>query len=81
LAGALALFQNLELMGRLPQPFMPEEFWHNLTHGSSAASPLHQRPCGQIAPAIVVLIFDSIVAALRRGDKVEIRGFGSFRRR
>jgi integration host factor subunit beta len=30
---------------------------------------------------IVCAIFDSIVHALRSGDKVEIRGFGSFRTR
>lgn len=30
---------------------------------------------------IVVTIFDSIVRSLRAGDKVEIRGFGSFRLR
>jgi integration host factor subunit beta len=30
---------------------------------------------------IVETIFDSIVRALRAGDKVEIRGFGSFRTR
>ncbi len=30
---------------------------------------------------IVEAIFDSIVRALRSGDKVEIRGFGSFRTR
>jgi integration host factor subunit beta len=30
---------------------------------------------------IVAAIFDSIVRALRSGDKVEIRGFGSFRTR
>jgi integration host factor subunit beta len=31
--------------------------------------------------AVVCAIFDSIVRALRSGDKVEIRGFGSFRTR
>jgi integration host factor subunit beta len=30
---------------------------------------------------IVCAIFDSVVRALRSGDKVEIRGFGSFRTR
>ena len=30
---------------------------------------------------IVDTIFDSIVHALRTGDKIEIRGFGSFRTR
>ena len=30
---------------------------------------------------VVCAIFDSIVHALRSGDKVEIRGFGSFRTR
>jgi integration host factor subunit beta len=30
---------------------------------------------------IVEVIFDSVVRALRRGDKVEIRGLGSFRTR
>src|SRR5580692_7314630 len=30
---------------------------------------------------IVETIFDSVVAALRSGDKIEIRGFGSFRTR
>jgi integration host factor subunit beta len=30
---------------------------------------------------IVAAIFDSIIRALRSGDKVEIRGFGSFRTR
>jgi integration host factor subunit beta len=30
---------------------------------------------------IIDVIFDSVVRALRRGDKVEIRGFGSFRTR
>jgi integration host factor subunit beta len=33
------------------------------------------------ATVIVELILDSIVHALRRGEKVEIRGFGSFRTR
>lgn len=31
--------------------------------------------------AIVEVIFDSIVASLRAGEKIEIRGFGSFRTR
>lgn len=30
---------------------------------------------------IVDLLFDSVVSALKAGDKVEIRGFGSFRSR
>ncbi|MGQ9634781.1 MAG: HU family DNA-binding protein [Bryobacteraceae bacterium] len=30
---------------------------------------------------IVEVIFDSIVKSLRNGDKIEIRGFGSFRTR
>jgi integration host factor subunit beta len=30
---------------------------------------------------IVEVIFDSIVRSLRNGDKIEIRGFGSFRTR
>src|SRR4051812_27644656 len=30
---------------------------------------------------IVEAIFDSVVKALRSGDKIEIRGFGSFRTR
>ena len=30
---------------------------------------------------IVEAIFDSIVRSLRTGDKIEIRGFGSFRTR
>ena|SRR5215471_8918348 len=30
---------------------------------------------------IVEAIFDSVVRALRNGDKIEIRGFGSFRTR
>jgi integration host factor subunit beta len=30
---------------------------------------------------IIETIFDSVVRALRRGDKVELRGFGSFRTR
>src|SRR6476659_9736080 len=33
------------------------------------------------AEVIVEAIFDSIVRALRGGDKIEIRGFGSFRTR
>lgn len=33
------------------------------------------------AAVIVELILHSIVRALRRGEKVEIRGFGSFRTR
>jgi len=31
------------------------------------------------AEAIVDTIFDAMIAAIRSGDKVEIRGFGSFR--
>jgi integration host factor subunit beta len=31
--------------------------------------------------AIVETIFDSIISALQTGDKIEIRGFGSFRTR
>ncbi len=30
---------------------------------------------------IVDLLFDSVVSALKSGDKIEIRGFGSFRTR
>ena len=30
---------------------------------------------------IVEVIFDSVVKSLREGDKIEIRGFGSFRTR
>ena len=30
---------------------------------------------------IVETIFDSIIAALQKGEKIEIRGFGSFRTR
>ncbi|MHB8301469.1 MAG: HU family DNA-binding protein [Acidobacteriaceae bacterium] len=33
------------------------------------------------AETIVETIFDSVVGALRTGDKIEIRGFGSFRTR
>lgn len=33
------------------------------------------------AETIIETIFDSVVGALRSGDKVEIRGFGSFRTR
>jgi integration host factor subunit beta len=33
------------------------------------------------AAFVVELIFDNIVAALDRGEKVELRGFGSFRTR
>ncbi len=33
------------------------------------------------AEVIVETIFDSVVKALRDGDKIEIRGFGSFRTR
>lgn len=33
------------------------------------------------AETIVETIFDSVVGALRAGDKIEIRGFGSFRTR
>src|SRR4030088_569370 len=33
------------------------------------------------AEVIVEAIFDSVVRALRSGDKIEIRGFGSFRTR
>ncbi len=31
--------------------------------------------------SVVEIIFESIIGALRQGDKVEIRGFGSFRTR
>lgn len=33
------------------------------------------------AETIVETIFDAVVGALRSGDKIEIRGFGSFRTR
>ena len=33
------------------------------------------------AETIIETIFDSVVGALRSGDKIEIRGFGSFRTR
>ncbi len=33
------------------------------------------------AEKIVETIFDSVIGALRSGDKIEIRGFGSFRTR
>ena len=33
------------------------------------------------AEKIVETIFDSVIGALRTGDKIEIRGFGSFRTR
>ena len=33
------------------------------------------------APALLEAIFDSVVRSLRSGDKIEIRGFGSFRTR
>jgi len=33
------------------------------------------------AEVIVEAIFDSVVRSLRGGDKIEIRGFGSFRTR
>ena len=36
---------------------------------------------GSAAQAVVEAIFESIVLAIRSGDKVEIRGFGSFRTR
>lgn len=36
-------------------------------------------PTRKDSEVIVETIFDSIVGALRAGDKVEIRGFGSFR--
>lgn len=31
--------------------------------------------------SVVEIVFESIINALRKGDKVEIRGFGSFRTR
>src|SRR5271157_2472799 len=34
-----------------------------------------------LSEAIVECIFDSVVRSLRVGDKIEIRGFGSFRTR
>ena len=33
------------------------------------------------AEIVVITIFDSIVRSLRRGDRIEIRGFGCFRTR
>jgi len=33
----------------------------------------------QVAKTIIEAVFDSIVEALAAGDKVELRGFGSFR--
>src|SRR5438093_12231951 len=36
---------------------------------------------GKDAEVIVETIFESIVKSLRTGDKIEIRGFGSFRTR
>src|SRR5438552_2506066 len=36
---------------------------------------------GKESEVIVEAIFDSIVRSLRGGDKIEIRGFGSFRTR
>ncbi len=33
------------------------------------------------AEKIVETVFDSVIGALRSGDKIEIRGFGSFRTR
>src|SRR5487761_1072964 len=33
------------------------------------------------AETIIETIFDSVIAALRSGDKIEVRGFGSFRTR
>lgn len=33
------------------------------------------------AETIVETVFDSVIGALRSGDKIEIRGFGSFRTR
>ncbi len=41
------------------------------------ASELNKRD----AEVIVETVFESIVSALHRGDKVELRGFGSFRTR
>jgi integration host factor subunit beta len=41
------------------------------------ASELNKRD----AEVIVETVFDSIISALHRGEKVELRGFGSFRTR
>ena len=49
----------------------------DLTEGVYQAIELPQKE----SDVVVCAIFDSIVRALRSGDKVEIRGFGSFHTR
>jgi integration host factor subunit beta len=49
----------------------------DLTEGVYQAIELPQKE----SDLVVCAIFDSIVRALRSGDKVEIRGFGSFHTR
>ncbi|GAB4229900.1 MAG: integration host factor subunit beta [Acidobacteriota bacterium] len=46
-----------------------------LVEGIVARSDLNRRE----AEVIVQTVLDSIIEALRRGEKVELRGFGSFR--
>ena len=49
----------------------------DLVEAVAAATELSRRNSEQV----VTVFFDSIVESLRRGDKVELRGFGTFRLR
>ncbi len=49
----------------------------DLVEAVAAATELNRRSSEQV----VTVFFDSIVESLRRGDKVELRGFGTFRLR
>ncbi|MCZ6484259.1 MAG: integration host factor subunit beta [Acidobacteria bacterium] len=49
----------------------------DLTESVAKSSQLTQREAG----FIVQIVLDSVVDALKSGDKVELRGFGSFRLR
>ena len=64
--------------GMIPQPHQPIAFTRaKISEAVAGAIDVPRRD----AEAIVDAIFSGILDALNRGDKVELRGFGSFRLR
>ena len=49
--------------------------------GPDRGSAAHHGASSKESETIVETIFESIIDALQKGDKIEIRGFGSFRTR
>jgi integration host factor subunit beta len=71
LDSAIAFHGNADVNGQAPLPMIKSELVQRISEHSPH---LYQRDVENIVNAIL----DEIIAALARGDRVELRGFGAF---